>query len=45
MPKTDDGHTTCTSCRERVRSDRVDKRGVCVNCLALGRTPATQRAK
>ena len=33
----DELHTTCTLCNERVRRDRVDAYGRCVNCLALGK--------
>ena len=29
--------TTCTVCGDIVRQDRVNDKGVCVNCLALGR--------
>lgn len=33
----DPDHTTCGSCDERVRTDRVNDDGVCVNCLVLRR--------
>lgn len=42
-PKTDAGehsHVTCTACGEEVRDDRVNSKGVCVNCLALGKKDA-----
>jgi hypothetical protein len=37
----DHEHTTCRRCGDEVRVDRVNDDGVCVNCLALSRTPAS----